>query len=116
MVYWKNVYWKKEALCSDWKGQPYQFYLSPKGIKEIMSTFDLGYSLYIDPKAMIDSVDLNGQTQDEWQKCGKDVHSVHTDSLFMNAAAFDFRLKPASPAFQVGFELIGMIGIVETLQ
>jgi parallel beta-helix repeat protein len=47
-----------------------------------------------------------GQRWGEWQKLGLDVHSILADPLFMNAASDDYRLKPESPAFQLGFEAI----------
>jgi len=40
----------------------------------------------------------------EWQAGGQDAGSRNTDPLFENPAQGDFRLKPASPAFALGFE------------
>jgi parallel beta-helix repeat protein len=40
----------------------------------------------------------------DWQQAGFDVNSVLADPLFVNAAQDDYRLKPESPAFKLGFE------------
>lgn len=55
------------------------------------------------------SVRTAGQKErrwDEWVKLGQDVHSVLADPLFVDMARDDFRLKPESPAFRLGFEPI----------
>jgi hypothetical protein len=41
-----------------------------------------------------------------WQANGMDVHSVIADPLFVDAAKDDYRLKPESPAFKLGFKPI----------
>ncbi len=41
-----------------------------------------------------------------WQAKGLDKHSVIADPLFVNRAADDYRLKPNSPAFKLGFQPI----------
>jgi hypothetical protein len=38
----------------------------------------------------------------EWQKSGKDVHSIVADPVFINPAAFDFRMKKASTLKKIG--------------
>jgi hypothetical protein len=40
----------------------------------------------------------------QWQSRGYDQHSVLADPLFENVDENDFRLKPDSPALQLGFQ------------
>lgn len=47
--------------------------------------------------------DFAGRTFDAWQAEGYDVRGVVADPKFVNAAARDFRLRPDSPAFALGF-------------
>jgi len=58
----------------------------------------------------VDDVDLReASLMDEWeawQAQGLDRNSIVADPLFMDAAADDYRLKPESPAFGLGFEPI----------
>lgn len=41
-----------------------------------------------------------------WQQMGYDEHSLRTDPLFIDPAHDDYRLKPESPALNLGFEPI----------
>jgi len=59
-----------------------------------------------------------GETFQDWQAKGVDQHSLVADPQFVDPARFDFRLKPESPATQLGFQPIdtsqnGLIGPAE---
>jgi len=43
-----------------------------------------------------------------WKKLGFDKHSLTADPLFVNPAAGDYRLQPASEAFRLGFQPIAL--------
>ena len=60
-------------------------------------------------------VTFKGSTFAEWQARGQDQDSILADPLFENASAYDFRLKPSSPALSaIGFEPIdtGNVGLI----
>lgn len=109
-VFFENniIYWKEgELLSKKWQDQPYKFYSSAlREPEEITGTFDIDYNLYYNPALSLEKVSFNGQSWSDWQKRGKDNHSIYSDPLFVNAAAFDFRLRPESPAFKLGFRPI----------
>ncbi|MEJ7768071.1 MAG: hypothetical protein WKF89_09680 [Chitinophagaceae bacterium] len=50
----------------------------------------------------------DSQSWSYWRQRGKDVHSLYTDPMFIDAGALDFRLRPQSPAFKLGFKPIDM--------
>jgi hypothetical protein len=102
------IYWKEGPLFNNnWRDKPYSFYHSALAApKEESSTFDADYNLYFNPNASPDTTKFNGLTWADWQKAGKDLHSLYADPLFEDAAKFDFRLQPRSPALKLGFKPI----------
>jgi hypothetical protein len=114
-VFFENniVYWKEGELFSkNWKDEPYQFHTYANGKNpELNSTFEINYNLYYNPVLSLDSVKFNGQTFPQWQTRGKDTHSMYADPQFVDAQKFDFRLKPGSPAFKLGFRTIDMTNV-----
>ena len=63
---------------------------------------DWDYNLYFDAQGQ--PLAFGDSTLEEWQEQGMDVHSLVADPLFVDPEHFDFRLKPDSPAFQLGFQ------------
>jgi hypothetical protein len=47
---------------------------------------------------------VSKMTWQQWRAAGQDKNSVIADPMFVDAAKDDFRLRPESPAKQVGFE------------
>ncbi|MBW7990871.1 MAG: right-handed parallel beta-helix repeat-containing protein [Planctomycetes bacterium] len=45
-----------------------------------------------------------GMTMQQWQDSGHDTDTIIADPLFVDAENFDFRLKPNSPALNIGFK------------
>ena len=48
-------------------------------------------------------VKLKDKTWEQWRSTGQDEGSIIADPMFVNPAKGDFRLKPGSPAFLIGF-------------
>lgn len=63
----------------------------------------MDYNLYWDASGK--PVTFAGASLDEWQK-RHDQHSLIADPLFADSKKDDFRLKPESPAFKLGFKQI----------
>lgn len=47
---------------------------------------------------------LDGLDWAQWADCGKETGGRYADPQFEDAAGYDFRLKPSSPAFALGFK------------
>ena len=109
------VYWTQGALLAkNWKDVPYEFHYQPikqkghTGTRTTTSTFDMDWNVYFNPTLKLEQVKFAGGTWDEWRKRGKDGHSLYVDPQFVDAAKFDFRLQPTSPALKLGFRPIDM--------
>lgn len=109
------IFWKEgDLLTKNWRDKPYSFHFNPKndgGTREVTSTFTMDWNLYFNPEKKLEEVSFNGRTWDEWRKEGKDKHSRYADPLFVDVEARDFRLRPESPAFDLGFRPIDMDGV-----
>ena len=47
---------------------------------------------------------------EQWRGLGFDKHSVIADPMFVDPANGDYRVKPESPAFKLGFQNFDMTG------
>lgn len=72
--------------------------------------FVIDRNLYWDTRlaAQPASLQFAGVSLADWQRRGHDVHSLIADPLFVAPQRGDFRLKPDSPAFQLGFRPIDL--------
>lgn len=86
------LYWNRGGLF-DGEWTDYDFH------------FDNNIYFYFGQKA---ANEFAGQSFDEWQRHGQDLHSVIADPLFVNPALGNFSLLPHSPALSLGFEPIDM--------
>jgi parallel beta-helix repeat protein len=84
------VYWEHGPLLgSNWEGD---------------DTYKIDRNLYW--KKGGGTFDLAGASLEDWRKRGHDAHSVIADPLFIAPERGNFRLKPNSPAAQIGFKPI----------
>jgi len=113
-VFFENniIYWKEGGLfAQNWKDVPYAFHFHPKdnnGTRTVTNTFDMDWNLYFNPTKKQEEVKFAGGTWAEWQQRGKDTHSLYADPLFVDTDRGDFRLKPESPAFALGFKPVDL--------
>jgi hypothetical protein len=107
-VYFQNniVYWTEGVLMKQEKAdEAYQYWLSTKRkYAELKSTADSDWNVFYNPLQKPEEVVIGKRTFADWQKRGKDKHSLYGDPLFVNAEKRDFRLRPESPALAMGFE------------
>lgn len=109
------LYWTQGTLLAQhWEDTPYSFYTGankkPKEV-EIESTFEADYNLYFNPTQPADSLRFGANNLAEWQKRGKDAHSLYADPLFVDVETENFALKPNSPAFRLGFKPIDLSAV-----
>ena len=57
-------------------------------------------------------------TLDEWKELGLDINSIFADPMFVNYENEDFRLRPDSPAYKIGFKEFDMskYGLIESFR
>lgn len=106
------IYWKDGVLMRGFKeDQEYEFHFSPRGergTRKMSSTIEADWNIYYRPGAPADSVKIGDRGFADWQDAGRDTHSRYTDPMFVDVDTYDFRLKPQSPAFDMGFTQIDM--------
>jgi len=66
--------------------------------------YEMDNNIYWDARSL--DIPFAGMTFAEWQAKGFDQHSRIADPLFVDAPNRDFRLKPDSPALELGFQPI----------
>jgi len=66
--------------------------------------FKMGRNVYWDVRG--GEIRFAGESLSAWRERGHDLDSVIADPQFDNAANYDFRLKPGSPALKLGFRPI----------
>ena len=76
--------------------------------KKVFAEHD--FNLFFNTTGSPPAIDLPGTPKEEsldaWRKTGYDTHSVVSDPLFVDSRSGDYRLKPDSPAVQLGFKPI----------
>ena len=70
---------------------------------------EFDHNLYWDASGR--PVTFAGTSLKEWQAMGMDGGSLIADPLFANPKKEDFRLRPGSPAFRIGFEPFDLSGV-----
>ena len=104
-------YWTEGGLYSgNWNDAATPYAVHRKGNNKKANeegatvTFVADRNVYFNPALSVGDVKFGGgRSLDAWRKMGKDINSVYADPLFKDAAGRDFRLKPESPAFKMGF-------------
>ena len=116
-VYFENniIYFKEGTLFDgNWKDKEYESYFNPigkDGTAKVNSTFTSDWNIFFNPLKPLSEITFDGQSFEEWQKRGKDVHSQYIDPMFEDAEHYDFRLKPESPALKMGFKPINIMSV-----
>ncbi len=104
------LYWTQGRLLVDeyeWKDVPYSLHVTPyQPPRDTTVTYVSDWNLFYNPNQPKTAADFSGRTWDEWQAEGKDLHSIYADPMFVDPAHFDFRLRPDSPAWKLGFQPI----------
>ena len=109
--YFENniVYWSKNVPLylknlQDIDTETVVLYKHKPETRSSVITFTNDWNVYYNPSLTAGELKFpNDVSWDEWKAKGKDVHSVYADPLFVDPEKRDFRLKPESPAFKLGF-------------
>ncbi len=103
--------WMRERNSSAW-GQG-QLVWSYRGHKDDFSEFEFDRNLVYAPEGIDPKFELTLRPEPrrllnwgEWKATGKDASSLFADPLFVDPGNHDYRLKPGSPALELGFEPI----------
>ena len=72
------------------------------------SQFHMNRNVYWDARGQ--AVTFTGRSWTDWQQ-GQDQDSLVADPLFANAANYDFRVLPESPAWKLGWHAIDMTSV-----
>jgi hypothetical protein len=98
------VYWTEGTLMRNFKvDEEYDFHYRPGAPRKASRTLELDYNVYFNPGETPAEVQIGEQNFLDWQEVGRDTKSVYADPMFMDVDARDFRLKPGSPAYDMGF-------------
>ena len=74
----------------------------PLGGRWTNGNFKLDSNLYWNTTD--EEMDFSEWSFEDWQDEGHDAHSLVADPLFVDVKRYDFRVKPGSPAFKLGFK------------
>lgn len=74
----------------------------PLGGRWKNGNYKIAQNLYWDTSG--EEAEWAGHLLEEWQAKGNDAQSLVADPLFVDAKGRDFRLKPGSPAYKLGFK------------
>jgi hypothetical protein len=69
--------------------------------------FTIDHNLYFDARPGA-KVTFKNATVEQWQARGHDKDSLIADPLFVDAAKYNFKLRPESPALKLGFKPIDL--------
>jgi parallel beta-helix repeat protein len=107
-AYFQNniVYWTEGVLMRDEKpDEPYKFWAGAnRKLVDLKETVYSDWNLFYNPRQKPEEVRVGKRTLADWQKRGKDTNSQYADPMFVDPQERNFRLRPGSPAFALGFE------------